>query len=75
VEGSVGWFREREKNLIEREAELFKLIKETGKKLDDRMIERCLMHLEGNYYDPRGINVIESVAERLLEGRKLTSAL
>ena len=30
------------------------------------MIERCLMHLEGNYYDPKGINIIESIAERLL---------
>jgi hypothetical protein len=38
------------------------------------MIEKCLMHLENNYFSQKGNKIIESIAERVINGESLDPA-
>ena len=43
-------------------------------KLSNRLIEKCLHHLEGNFYERKGTKIIESITEKILQGKSLDSA-
>lgn len=67
-------FREKQRAFLEKEREVRAVLEEVcARGLEPRLVEKCLLHLENNYYERRGLSIIESITEKVLGGCSLDS--
>lgn len=68
-------FKKRERAFIQKQAELLATLREiVESKFSNKMIEKCLIHLENNYYEKRGVKIIESLVDKILNQKAIDGA-